>query len=217
MLNEPASRKLRYMVERTWLLKQVRGTGHNRETMLTRNCQRGGAVEFKHVGISFTNNQQCRGGNLLQPVVSQIRTPAPTDNCSHHAWILGSSTKRGSSTRACTEQTNHHLFQPGIVINPPQHSTHTARQQLDIESQARSSNILGFLIGREEIHKQRRQMRIVEDRRNVLIPRAEPAAAAPVRKDHQADTRGGNMYVAPQHSMFHRNAHMAFDECRAIW
>jgi hypothetical protein len=81
------------------------------------------------------------------------------------------------------------------------------RQQFDVEAQMARALIDGFFVGRQQIRKQRAKAGLVQLPCHVAVARAEPAAAASMREQHQPRGAGREAQVAVQHGRAGRYAH----------
>jgi hypothetical protein len=69
---------------------------------------------------------------------------------------------------------------------PVDRADHAAREQLDVEPKPSGDQVLGLLLGRQEIHQQRAEATVDERVGNGSVARAETAAAAAVGENHKA-------------------------------
>jgi hypothetical protein len=93
---------------------------------------------------------------------------------------------------------------------PPSGLKQTPSKEFNIEAQRSGPGIVGFFVGSEEIHQQRRQPTVLEHVGDVPVSRAVPATAASMGKEDDADRGIRNRQISVQGRLSDRNLDYSF-------
>ena len=156
------------------------------------------AIELNHRLVVATDDEERRRDDTNEKRAREIGTSAARHHGDDLARALRGSHERGAGTCARAEQPDRRRRDCRLPAGPFADGHQSARQQQNVEPQLAGAVIeLRFLFG-EEIDEQGRQTSPLERSRDELVARAMAAAAAAVRKDHEAGWRrlGGPSEIA---------------------
>ena len=155
-------------------------------------------VQHQHRIVVAADDQHGRRRHFLERLPSKIGPPASGHDSTHQIGPPRRGHERGGGAGAGAEQPDRQMFQRGLCGGPLHGGDQPIGEQANVETQLPCLVVEVFLLGGEQIHQQRRKVRLLQDPGNELVAVAVTAAAAPVREQHEAACVNGNYEVGIQ-------------------
>jgi hypothetical protein len=182
MALEPLSRKRDNTIKRTGLLEEMRGTWHELQPLFASEPRHRRPVQSDDAVIEASHDQQRRCLHQGKYISRQIGpTAARHDGPDGHRFARCCN-KRSRCPRTRPEQPDGKVSRPVIVTRPSDRIGNALPQQCDVKHLVA---ILAF-IRREKVEKKGPKATVLQRPGNMLVSRAQPTAAAPMRKDDKA-------------------------------
>jgi hypothetical protein len=128
----------------------------------------------------------------------EVRAPASRDDRAHDLLSVRGCVDRSGSARAGAEVTDLETVRGRLVDDPVRDGREPVGHQLDVEAIAAVQAVALFFVFGEEIEQQCAEAGLLEQRRHVLVTRAEAAAAAAMREQHDPLRAGWNLQLPLQ-------------------
>ena len=163
-----------HLIESARFLKKVSGPGHDNQFPFAAHGVMGERVEVNHGSVQFSHDKQGGGSDCREGVVpGQVRPAAPRNDRGDPGIV-----RRGAKCRAAPgagpEIAGLQVHGFRQVQGPVDRQLQPRGEQADIENVAP----VQFLVRRKQVQQQGRQSRLAQSRGNVVVARAQPAAAA---------------------------------------
>src|SRR5687768_4145379 len=184
---EPVDRQARHLLERTWLLEQMRRARHDLEQGRGAHLLHRFLVQLDNRGVIAADDEQRRRLHERQSAGCEIRTAAARDDGPRPPGPFRRGNQRRGCARACAEVADWQRPQIGLFDRPIGGGDHAAAETLDIEPELTGELVHRFLFAGEQIQQQRRETRIVQRLGHLPVACAEPAAAAAMGKDDERE------------------------------
>ena len=135
MRREPVRRELRDALQRPGLGEEMSGTGDDDEPMWAPQERRRPPVELEHLGVRAADDQEGRGGHVVQPVVGEVRAAPAGDDSAHRAGEVRRSQQRRCGARRSAEVPERQGAGRRLVPGPRRDRFEPLRQGRDVEDQ----------------------------------------------------------------------------------
>ena len=168
-------------LERPRLFEEVRGAGHDDELLFTAQLGERGAIEGQHLDIIAADDQQ--GRSILPPGragPARSGTAAPRNDRGDRPLMRRCCNERRCRAGAGAEISDKQIAGLGILSDPGGRHQQPPREQLDVENIA----TVARLFDGQEVEEQCGKAILPQSLRNKVVARAEPAAAAAMREQH---------------------------------
>jgi hypothetical protein len=185
---EPARREVGDLLERARLLEQVRGAGNHRQLRRRLEPLQSELVEAEDVDVGASDDQQGGRPDSRQAIRREIGAAAAGHDGLDAVRLLSGRDKRRRGTGTGAEVTRAKAREPRLARRPIPDGLEPLREELDVEDIA----AIGRLLVAEQVEQQRPQPSSVKGLADPAVARAQAAAAAAVREDHEARCAGGH-------------------------
>jgi len=193
MFGKPLCGQISCHLQRARFFKQVRGFGHDFQVLNPGDSRIRLLVEWDHLVIRTTHDEQDGRAHSAQSVAREIWTSTPRNNRTNIEIQRGRSDERRGGTGARAKITDAEGRRSLVLGCPMRGDSESRRQKWDIKAQMRSPVINALFLASEEIEEQRSQPCVAQDSRDLPISRTMPTAATAMREEYQAAGVGGNL------------------------
>jgi len=193
---KPMRGEIRHFFQRARFLEQVGRAGNDLHLLLAPEPRKRLAIEADNGIIVTANNEESGGVNVRQRIAREIRPATARDNRLDLPFKFGGGNQRRSRAGTRAEKAEFEICDLVSVGGPSRRFNEPACEHHDVEPKMACEILLLFFTRREQVKQQRGDAGFLQHARDVLIARASPAAAAPVRKQHEPVRIPGHGQIA---------------------
>src|SRR5688572_27684028 len=182
---KPMGSEVRHFFQRARFFEQMSCAGNDLQFPLARELREGAAIEADDGIIVTANNEEGGGADFGQRVAREIRPATARDDRLDLSFKPGGGHQRRSRASTRAEKAEFEICDLLSVGGPSRRFHQPACEHPDVEPKMTRKILLLLLTRREQVKKQGGNAGFLQHPRDILIARTAPAAAAPVRKEHE--------------------------------
>lgn len=202
---KPMRGEIRDFFQRARFFEQVGRAGNDLHFLLAPEPRERLAIEADNGIIVTANNEEGGGVNFRQRVAREIGPATARDDRLDLPFKFGGRNQRRSRASTRAEKAELEIYDIVSVGGPSRCFNESACEHPDVEPKMACEILLLFFTRREQVKKQRGNAGFLQHTRDVLVARTSPAAAAPVRKEHEPPRIPGHGKIAVEIRSPHRN------------